>query len=277
MSQAPTAVQWQESSVAEPGQPSLVDTVKSELTKIRTLRSAFWSYIAAVVIVVGLGELICSLVPSTSSSYGPYDYYNISTGTWGLGQLAFMVLGVMAVTNEYATGLLGNTYLATPRRLRVLAAKLISFSALTIIIAEIMAFVQWAIAYTILDARHFSPFPGGGMFGAPNILRAVIGTGVYATLVGLMGMGLGTILRHTAGSIVAAVAILLVLPGLTHLLPQNIWHTILEFWPTEVGSNFANVHWPYYELSPWLGLLDMVIFVAVLLGIGGWLMNRRDT
>ena len=252
--------------------PSLGDTIKSELTKMRTLRSAFWSYIAAVVIVIGIQVLITSLA-QISNPNAPDDFYNVISGSWALGQIAFMVLGILAVTNEYATGLMANTFLATPKRPRVLLAKFISFTALTLVIAEIMAFANFLIGHAILNARGWQPILG---IGGHNVLRSVIGSGVYATLIGLMGMGLGTLLRHTAGAIVLGVALLLVLPGLAHTLPTNVWHSILEYWPTEAGSQFAMLHKQFYALSALPGLLVMVAFVAALLVVGGWLMNRRD-
>lgn len=252
--------------------PTLADTIKSELTKIRTLRSAFWSYVAAVVVVIGIEVLITSLA-RVSNPNGPDGWYNIITGSWDLGQIAFMVLGIMAVTNEYSTGLVANTFLATPKRPRVLVAKVVSFTAVTLVIAEVMTFANFFIGHAILNARGWQPIMG---IGGSQVLRAVIGTGIFATLIGLMGMGLGTLLRHTAGAIVAGIALLLVLPGLAHTLPTNIWHSILEYWPTEAGSQFVMLHHRYYALTAWPGLAVLVAFVAALLLAGGWLLNRRD-
>jgi hypothetical protein len=253
--------------------PNFSDTFQSELTKMRTLRSAFWSYLSAIIVVLGLCVLVTSLADNTIGTNGPDDFYNLIGGSWSLGQIAFMVLGILAITNEYSTSLISNTFLATPKRPRVLAAKVASFVAVTLLVAEVMAFANFFIGYSILKGRHWEPILG---IGGPHVLRAVIGTGLYATLIGLMGLGLGTVLRHTAGSIVAGIALLLVLPGLAHTLPQNVWQSVLEYWPTEAGSQFVMLHKQSYALDPWWGLLVLVAFIIALLSLGGWLMNRRD-
>lgn len=253
--------------------PNFSDSFRSELTKMRTLRSAFWSYLAAIIVVLGLGVLVTSVAQNSIGGNGPNDFFDLIEGSWSLGQIAFMVLGILAVTNEYSTGLISNTFLATPRRPRVLAAKVTSFVAVTLVVAEVMAFANFFIGYAILKSRHWEPILG---IGGPHVLRAVIGTGLYATFIGLMGMGLGTVLRHTAGSIVAGIALLLVLPGLAHTLPENVWHSVLEYWPTEAGSQFVMLHKQFYALSPWWGLLVFIAFIVALLSFGGWLMNRRD-
>lgn len=259
-------------------EPAFPDTYRSEMTKIRTLRSAFWSFFAAVLVVLGLGILISAIAGSNNNGInGPDDFFQIITGSWALGQFAFMVLGIMAVTNEYATGLISNTLLATPQRWRVLLAKVAAFVTVTFVLAELISFINFFIGHAILSADHF--VPNNGITG-PSVLRGVIGCGLEATLVGLMGMGIGSILKNTAGSIVSGVAILLVLPGLAHILPTSVWHPILEYWPTEAGAQLLNLHKQSFSNGPaltaWWGSLDMTAFVVVLLVLGGWIMNRRD-
>jgi ABC-2 type transport system permease protein len=266
------AVQVPNAPVLPPA-PTLGDTVRSELTKLRTLRSTFWSFLVAAVIVIGLGALV-SVGVSSSPGSGT-DAFNTTIASWVLGQFAFLVLGVLTISNEYSTGLVTNTFLATPRRPRVLVAKVCSFTAVTIVLAEIMAFANFAIEHSILSGT-------GGLldnfgFGGPDVLRAVIGAGLYGTMVGLMGMGLGTLLRHTAGAIVAGVLILLVLPGVANALPNSWSQPILKYWPTEAGTRVALIFQKAHTLPAWWGAADMLAFIVVLLVVAGWFMNARDS
>lgn len=255
--------------------PRLGDTIRSEVTKFRSLRSFFWSFLVAVVIVVGLGALFSFFASQRSpANNGPNDFFTLITASWHLGEFAFLVLGVMAVTNEYATGLVTNTYLATPKRLRVLLAKLISFTVIVLVIAELMSFVSFFIDHAILSAGGFEPILG---ISGHNVLRAVIGTGVEATLVGIMGMGLGALLRNTAAGIVGGVVVLLVLPAVIAIaLPNSLEQPILKYWPTQAGGQIEVLIKGAHELTAGWGLADMTGFVVLLLLLGGWLISHQD-
>jgi ABC-2 type transport system permease protein len=251
------------------GPPRMAAVFRSELTKLRTLRATMWSLLAAVVIVLGLAAIICF---ANNNSNGDFlDYVN---GSWALGQFAFLVLGVMTVSNEYSNGLITNSFLATPKRWRFLVAKILAFGLITIVITEVMSFANFFMGHAILASGTFYPIEG---LGGHNVLRAVIGTGVYATLVGLTGMGLGALLRNTAAAIAVGVALLLILPGIVHILPTSDWHAILKFWPTEEGSEILGLRPDSWAFGAWWGMAYMVGFVAVLLSAAGALMTRRDT
>lgn len=251
--------------------PGLVDTLRSELTKLRTLRATFWSFVAAVAIVLGLGALIAWGVSQHPQGT---NAFNAISASWGLGQLAFLVLGVMTMTNEYSSGLVTNTFLATPKRSHVLVAKAFGFTAVTLVVAEVMSFANFFIEHGILSSTSDLGLNFG--ISGPNVVRSLIGTGIYAALIGLMGMGLGTLLRHTAGAIVVGVAIMLVLPALATALPNSWSQPIGEYWPTEAGRRVYRLGQVPHTLTAWWGAADLLGFVVVLLIVAGWFMNKRD-
>ena len=221
--------------------PEFSDTVRSEWTKMRTLRSTPVTLAVTAFIVIGLSALITLAVvsnPGHSGADARRHPLTIIQSGWGLGLLAFEVLGVLVVTNEYSSGLIAETLLATPRRLRVLMAKVVVFVLLVLVVGEVMSFINFFVGRAVISA--YPPFPNVALTDH-NVLRAVIGQGLDAALVGLIGLAIGAILRHTAGAITASVAVLFVLPLVLMALPTSWEQPVEEYWPTEAGSQLEQV------------------------------------
>jgi ABC-2 type transport system permease protein len=256
--------------------PDFSDTVRSEWTKMRTLRSTPITLAVTAFIVIGLSALITLAVVSNPAHSGQdarrHPLTIIQSG-WGLGLLAFEVLGVLAVTNEYSSGMIAETLLATPRRLRVLLAKVVVFVLLVFVVAELMSFVNFFVGHAVISA--YPPFPNVALTGH-NVLRGVIGEGIDAALVGLIGLSIGAILRHTAGAITASVAVLFVLPLVLMALPTSWEQPVEEYWPTEAGSQLEEVTRQAHALTAWWGTGDLALFVVVLLVIAGYALVKRD-
>jgi ABC-2 type transport system permease protein len=108
------------------------------------------------------------------------------------------------------------------------------------------------------------------------VLRALIGGGLVGAVLALMGLALGTLIRHAAGAISVLVAILFVLPGIAAALPASIEHTVEEYWPTQAGGQVTDVVRTAHSLSPWAGFGVFFFFVAILSGLALALLNRRD-
>ena len=270
----PTQTLPPRSTTATP-KPRLVDTLRSEWTKMRTLRSTPITLGVTAALVIGLGALIAYGVV-TSPHHGKRflsDPVGLIQGGWGLGELAFMVLGVLVVSNEYSSGMIGPTLLATPRRARVLLAKVAVFSVLMFVVGDVMSFVNFFVGHAVVSGH--PPFSDPSL-GDHNVLRAVVGMGITATLVGLMGLGLGALLRHTAGAITAGVAVVFVGPIIVAILPSSWGNPIGEYWPTEAGSQLEEVARQANALSAWWGAGDMALFVAILLAVAGYLLVKRD-
>jgi hypothetical protein len=231
----------------------------------------------AAFLVIGLSGLISW---GSASHYGrngqggPVDPLQILRGTWVFGLLALIVLGVLVVSNEYANGLIGATLVSTPKRARLLIAKICVFTVVTFVVAEVISFASFFLSHAIISA--YPAVPNNLWITDHNVLRAVIGAGIYATLVGLVGLGAGSLLRHTAGGISACVGFILILPGLLSLLPSSWSNPIEEYWPTEAGHRVMAVIQAPNTLTAWWGTGDLVLFVVVLLVAAGYVLVKRD-
>ncbi len=196
-----------------PGGPIIGGVLRSELTKLRTVRSTYWTLFTAVVAIVGLGAFLCAeyvghYAHIRPEEKGNFDPTSFSLNGLLLAQLAVGVLGVLLITSEYSTGMIRATLAAVPQRRTVLAAKALVFIAVTVVLGVAACFAAFLIGQSILSSKHIE-----ASLGDPGVLRAVIGGGLYLTVLGLLALGLGTLIRHSAGAIAALFGLVLVLPG----------------------------------------------------------------
>jgi hypothetical protein len=255
--------------------PGPIDTLRGEWTKLRSVRSTPITLAVIAVMVVGLSGLITLAVVSNHrhGTRVTTDPVGILQSAWFLGLLAFMVLGVLVMTSEYSSGLIGPTLLATPKRLRVLSAKAVVFAITALVVGEVVSFVNFFVSHAIASGYALFPDPA---LGDHNVLRAVIGMGIDAALAGLMGLALGGLLRSTAWSITAGVAITFVLPLIFNFLPSSWSNPLLEYWPTQAGSQLEEVTRQSHALTAWWGTGDLALFVLLLLVAAGYLLVERD-
>lgn len=252
------------------------DVLRSEWTKARTVPSTLWTLVATAVLGIGVGALIAALsahhfAKLSATNQALWDPTSISDSGFALAQLAIGILGVMLITSEYSTRAIATSLAAVPRRGRFLAAKAVVVAAMVLIAGEVMAFAAFFIGQAMISGHAPTASLGG-----PNVLRAVIGGGLYLALIGLLGLALGTILRHAAGAIAVMVALLFVLPGVAAALPASIQHTVQEYWPTQAGPQVANVVRTAHTLSAWAGFGLMCAFVGILSLVAFFVLNRRD-
>jgi len=221
-----------------------------------------------------------------------------------LGQLIFGVLGVLVMSAEYGTGTIRATLSALPRRPVVLAAKVIVFGVVAVVVSEILAFSAFAVGQALLSAKHAVGSSsavaqrahqfgltvphdiqtvlssGSASVGQPGVLRAVVGAGLYLAVLGLLALGLATIIRHTAGAISAFVGIVLVLPLIVEALPMSISNAVARYLPANIGFVMFSTHGAPDRVgpafSPWTGFALLVGYTAVALGLGCWVLVRRD-
>ena len=259
------------------GKVTQARVARSEWTKLWSLRSTRWSLAAAVFAMVVLAIGIASVQMSRWNHLDPHDrltFNSIDNGVGGyhLAQLAIGVLGVLVISGEYSTGMIRSSMMAVPKRLPVLWAKLGVFSAVTFVLMLVSSFVAFFAVQAIVTQHHVQH-----SIGDPTALRAVVGTALFLTVVGALGMGLGALLRNTAGGIAAFVGLLFVLPGITALLPHTVADSIDPYLPLNAGfavttSRFENSH----HLSPWVGFAVFCGYAAVIIGAAAWRMVRRD-
>jgi len=254
--------------------------LRAEWTKIRSVRSTVWTLVIFVVVCIGFTALITWL--TETHWYGPKaaprdlraiaDPVGFILGTGiGLGQLAICVLGVLVITSEYSTGVIRASLLAVPRRIPVLAAKALVFAVLLIVVTEIVAFCSFFVGSAILHAHVQVSLSGSG------VTRAVIGAGLYLTVLGLFALAIGGLIRHTAGGISIVIALVIVVPPLVSLIPGTIANHIHGYLPTVAGQLVAQTSQQSGDvLSGWQGFGVFCAWTAVLMAACGWLLVRRD-
>ena len=260
-----------------PGRYGISGLLKSEWTKLRTVRSTMWTLGITVVVGIGISALACAETQAHWATMSPgnrasFDPTSTSLTALLFCQLAVGVLGVLVMSAEYGTGTIRATFSAAPRRPLVLAAKVIVFGVVALVVAEIVAFASFLLGQALLTApaTHAS-------LSTPGALRAVVGTGLYLGVIGLFALGLATIIRHTAGAISAFVGILLVLPIIIEALPNSLQFDIRRFLPLQIGGVMMSVTSPNpHSFAPWTGFFVLCVYAAAVLVIGGVLLVRRD-
>jgi ABC-2 type transport system permease protein len=247
----------------------------SEWLKLRSVRSTWWTLLVFAAGMIGIAILVLShqhWASMNAADRASFDPTNDSYAGLALGQLAVGVLGVLAITTEFSSGLIRATFAAAPRRPLVLAAKTAVVGAVALVAGEILAFAAFAAGEAVLSA----PAPHA-MLAQPGVLRAVLMAGAYPALVGLIGLGLGAVIRHTAGAISALVGVLFVLPLILVPLGTSIQNSVGQFMPMIIAENSLTAVKPVpHSLSPGLGFAVLCLYAVAALAIGGWALARRD-
>jgi ABC-2 type transport system permease protein len=260
---------------APSGRAGFGGALRSEFTKIRSVRSTYWTLIALVVVTIGIGALACVGAVSRGADHGPlFDATQRSLAGLILGQLIIVVLGALTVTSEYSTGMIRTSLTVQPRRGTVLAAKGVVFALVTLVTGLVASFVSFFIGQAILSTKNL-----GVSLGDPNVLRAVIGGGLFLAVCGMLAFGLGTLLRHTAGAITASIGLLFVLFVLINFLPSS-WQNHVDKWiPFNAGSQIWStipVHGNPPMFSPWTGFAVFAGYAVIAIIAGTVAFRKRD-
>jgi ABC-type transport system involved in multi-copper enzyme maturation permease subunit len=294
------------------GRAGLRGVIASEFTKLRSVRSTYWTIAALFIIGVGIAAIagfgVASNIHNQPWNKAGTDATQDSLiGFFELGQLIIAVIGAMAITSEYSTGMIRTTLTAMPRRGTVYLGKLIVLTSVTLVVSLVTSFVaffvgQAAMSGTGVSASLFhsitipagvqlSPPAGGPQSGPPNyvfqgtdlissgtVLTAVVGTALFVTVVALIAFGLGAIIRHTAGAITSAIGLMFVLSIIIQILPDHWRWDIMRFFPDAAGRVLSVTIGPAnpHLWSAWPQFLVTVIWAVVLVGAGGYLFRTRD-
>jgi len=274
-----TATGTPASPTAPPRAPKKVTQARvllSEWTKIRSLRSTVFSLLAAVVFIIGLSVLVPSVTvahwpPRDLREAGAFDPTTRSLSGIFLAQLAIGVLGVLLITGEYATGMIRATFAAVPARLPVLWAKALVFAAVTLLLMVPTVLGAFLIGQSILKSKNLQ-----ASLSDPGVLRAVIGAALFLTVVGLLGIGLGALLRNTAAGISTLFGLLFVLPIIARFLPSSWADPINKYLPSTVGEAITRVHPDPTALAPWTGFGLFCAYALAVLAAAAITLRRRD-
>jgi ABC-2 type transport system permease protein len=259
----------------ETGRAGFGDALRSEFTKIKSTRSTYWTLLALVVVCVGIGALASAGAASQANGIGKdtFDATQQSLAGLYVGQLIIAVLGALTITSEYATGMIRTTLSVQPRRGVVFAAKAVVFAVISLVTGLIASFASFFVGQALMSGHHLSV-----TLGDPNVLRAVIGGGLFLAACGMLAYGLGAILRHTAGAITAAIGLLFVLSVLINFLPQS-WQDNVDKWvPALAGSQVwaTKVSPGAHQFPAWGGFAVLAGYAAVAMIVGLVCFRTRD-
>jgi hypothetical protein len=250
----------------------------AEWTKLRSVRSTYWSLISLIVVFPFFCWLFPYLTTANWSQANATQRANLLADPIGsimssgqfIGQLAVAVLGVMVTASEYSTGMIRSTLLASPHRVRMLAAKSIVFALLVFVIGEVVSFAGFFIGRQTFKSLLTINLNSGD-------IREVIGGGLYLAMLALFSLVVGALIRHVAGAITGIVALLLVLSNLISLVPGKTGKYLYTYEPTNAGFAIVAKHLPdNFLLTPWEGYGVFAAWTAVLWALAAYLLLRRD-
>ncbi|MBW4030615.1 MAG: ABC transporter permease subunit [Acidobacteria bacterium] len=258
---------------------SVAGALRSEWTKLRSVRSTTWTIVVLAVITLGIAAIAGTSVSSSWHKMSTIDRLSFDPTQLSLrgmlfGQLVIGVLGVLVMSAEYSTGSMRSTLMAVPVRAKVLLTKTAVMAALGLVVSEVLSFGAFFLGQALL----VSPAPHATL-SQPGVLRAVVGGGLVLGVLGLFALGLATIIRHSAAAITTYVGILLVLPIVAQALPSSISHPIMKYLPFHISDTMTSVTHVLASgssFSPWTGFALLCGYAIVALTVGGWLLVHRD-
>jgi ABC-2 type transport system permease protein len=259
----------------------IVGSLRSELTKIRSVRSTYLTLIVLVLAGVGWSVADCAGEAAHWAQTAPQDKASFDAtqasvvGLALLGQLVIVVLGALVMTSEYSTGMMRTSLGVMPRRGVLYGAKAAVLSAVTVVVALVTSFASFFIGQSLLHSTH-----AAATLSQPGVLRAVLASAFYIALSGLFAFALGAIVRSTAGAITASFGVLFLLPQLAKALPSSWYAAMVRWLPggnsvgAFTGTNSADA--APHLFSAWGEFAVFGGYTIVLLIIGALLFSRRD-
>jgi ABC-type transport system involved in multi-copper enzyme maturation permease subunit len=256
------------------GRITMSSTLRSEWTKLVSLRSTKVMVGLAIVASIALTALLSIVVGSTWHSWDAAarrDFNAVDTALVGgvVTAILFMVLGVKAATSEYGSGMIRLTLTATPQRWRILAAKAAVVTGITVVAGLVSTVGMLLMAQAVLGSYGLQT----PHLGDTPALNAILAGSVIAPLFPLIAMTLGMALRSTAAAIIATLGVLFAPPFIGGLLPAS-WHDALRYFPGAASDAITGAQAD--GLAPGLGAVVTVAWLAVFLGSSLALFERRD-
>lgn len=265
--------------------------LRSEWIKLWTLRSTWWTLGSTVVIMVGFALLMAfiaqfltdqmsdvEVAPEDQASMGAvFGAPTVISAGYEFAALVVAVLGAMLITGEYSTGMIRSTFAAAPGRLGAFAAKATVLAAVTAVLSAVSLLLGWLVSLPILSSNDMA-FD----WSDADQLRQLYGVVIYTVLVALFALGIGTLLRHTAGAIFTAVAVFLVIPtvfGIAVALASSLeWVLdVNKFLPSVAGSAITPSAAQVPEvLDPWVGVSVLVGYTVIALTAGALRLKLDD-
>jgi hypothetical protein len=275
MTVAPTRPARSAAGRAERQRGDFTNLLRAEFIKLRTVRSTYWTLLIAFAANIGFAVLTAAVIAPRLSAHdrSQVDVVQLALAGIHLSQVAYGVLGALVITGEYGSGMIRATFAATPRRRLLLAAKALVFTGVTALTATASTLASYLAFQAALPANTLS----GTALSDPGIARAVAGGGLYLTALGLLGFGLGVIVRSSAGAIATVFGLLFVPPLLLDLLPGTWKDDIGPYIPMEAGNQiYVAVRHEAVALAPWTGFAVFCAYTAAAILAGFLLVEHRD-
>ncbi|MEV7614898.1 ABC transporter permease [Streptomyces sp. NPDC089799] len=247
--------------------------LRSEWTKIRTVASTSWTLALVFLVTVGFAALFGATFNTDNLDEvqrATFDPTALSFGSMQFGQLSMIVFGVLVVSTEYSTGMIRTSLAAVPHRTRFLTGKMTVAATLALVVGLLTSFVSFFLTQALLGDL-------GIGIGEENVLRAVVGAGLYMALIGLFAMGVATMLRSSVAAISILIPFFLIVSNV--LMGFDATRTVGQYLPSNAGARmmqvvpgaFGNEETPY---GPWGGLGILVLWVLASV-LGGLLVLRK--
>src|ERR1022692_3435002 len=246
--------------------------IRSEWARLRALPSTWFCARGAIVLIVGIGAVLAAGKPYRVSPGHP-AVTAVSVSLYGilLAQLVLGVLGVLAFSGEYGTGMIRASLAVVPSRLPVLWAKLIVLAGLVLPVTLLAAVAEFFVATAIQSARGAAAIS----LTDPGVLRTVVGSSLYLTVAALLGLALGALLRKTAAGVVAFAAVFFVAPIVMPYLPHAV-AGIAPYLPSSAGGALWGQPLVAHPLGPWTGFAVLCGYAVAATGVAAWRLRRRD-
>ncbi|MFD3659364.1 ABC transporter permease [Streptomyces sp. NPDC058659] len=251
--------------------------LQSEWTKIRTVSSTVWTLASALLVTVAMSAALCALVNSTFDDLSQaeqltFDPTFVSFSGMILGQLAMVVFGVLVVGTEYSSGMIRTSLAAVPQRATFLFSKIAVAGGLALLVGLVTSFLSFFLGQALLGGHRTS-------IGEDNVLRAVIGAGIYMGLIALFSMGVAAMLRSSMLALGILVPFFFLISQILAAVPKA--KEVAKYFPDQAGAKIMQVvpdamnseEAPY---GPWGGLGIMLIWVVAALAGGYLVMKKRD-
>ena len=259
---------------------ALIRTIRSEFTKVRSVRSTYWTLAVLVLasitwcVAYCLGTVHQWPHMSAQDRSGFDATQDTILGLAILGQFIITVFGTLMITSEYSTGLVRTSLTVMPRRGTLYAAKAAVLVAVSLVVSFATSFGTFFLGRDLLASTH-TPMS----LSQPAVLRSLIITALFVAVCGLFAFGIGALVRNTAGALTLSSGCLALVPQLIRALPAFLYNNLVAWVPggqainamtATIGGQDPNTFGAWGELAVFAG------YAAILLAAGAVVFSRRD-
>jgi ABC-2 type transport system permease protein len=262
--------------------PTFLGILRGEWTKLLSLRSTWWILAATVLLMTGVSLAVAASLdavaadPATAPELAALSGAEVVSGGFQLGMLTIAVLGALLMTGEYSTGMIRSTLAAVPTRVPVLAAKAAVVALATAIVGTLGIALSYVATMPLLVERNMVP-----ALDEAHTWQVFSGTIYFLIAAALFALGVGTLLRSSAGAITVALSVLLLLPTVLVFITLDWVETVVEYLPLPASGAFLgggedSLSAVGNGLAPATGLLVVAAYALLPLAAGAVTLRRRD-